>query len=86
MNTLNTFDCGFSSPYPVELSDNLGVATVLKTIKPDHLGRVRFEATDWPARFYYPNMQSKVAPNTDVHVVGRQGLTLLVVPQPSKLC
>jgi membrane protein implicated in regulation of membrane protease activity len=74
---------GIPSPYPVELLDNVRVATVLKTIAPDHSGRVRFEATDWPAKFYYPNMQANLRPKTSVYVVGRQGLTLLVVPQPA---
>ncbi|MGD1928717.1 MAG: NfeD family protein [Leptolyngbyaceae cyanobacterium] len=79
--TLSDYD--FSNPYSVELLENIGVATVLQTITSDHRGRVRFRATDWPARFYYPNMQDTLKPQTPVHVVARQGITLLVVPQPS---
>ncbi|MEM1308653.1 MAG: NfeD family protein [Cyanobacteria bacterium P01_C01_bin.70] len=71
---------GASSPYPVQLLENIKVAIVRKTIAPDYSGRVRFEATDWPARFYHSDMQANLQPNTPVHVVGRQGLTLLVVP------
>jgi hypothetical protein len=37
-------------------------------------------ATSWFARFYQSNAQAEVLPDTTVKVIGRQGLTLLVVP------
>lgn len=74
------------SPYPIELRPNPGVATVRKAITPLQSGRVHFEATDWPARWYCPNQQRSIQPDALVQVVGRQGLTLLVTPQPPLGC
>lgn len=36
-------------------------------------------ATSWFARFYQPHGQTGVLPGTTVRVIGRQGLTLLVM-------
>ncbi|MBD1939115.1 NfeD family protein [Microcoleus sp. FACHB-68] len=43
-------------------------------------GRVKFDGTYWPARFYNPDCQATVSPNQFVNVVAREGITLLVVP------
>lgn len=43
-------------------------------------GRVKFDGTYWPARFYDPDCQATVPPNQFVTVVARDGITLLVVP------
>jgi hypothetical protein len=37
-------------------------------------------ATSWFAQFYQPNGQTEILPGTTVKVIGRQGLTLLVMP------
>ena len=64
----------------VELFEKLGMARVEKSIAADQRGRVFYEGTYWPARFYSVNtLQAEV---TDwVTVVGRQGITLLVQPK-----
>jgi len=43
-------------------------------------GRVKFAATYWPAKFYQPSRPLTVLPGEPVVVVGRQGITLLVMP------
>ncbi|MCG8361720.1 MAG: NfeD family protein [Pseudanabaenales cyanobacterium] len=56
-------------------------ARVEKTITPGCGGRVYFQATYWPARFYQSDCQLTVLPGDLVTIVGRQGLTLLVKPK-----
>ncbi|NET32063.1 MAG: hypothetical protein F6K19_08675 [Cyanothece sp. SIO1E1] len=58
----------------------IGDGKVERTITPRQPGRVYFQATYWPARFYQPNCQVTVCPGEPVKVVGRDGLTLLIVP------
>lgn len=43
-------------------------------------GRVFYEGTTWPARFYDLNYQGAVEVEAWVEVLGREGLTLLVSP------
>lgn len=49
-------------------------------IAPHQRGRVHCQGTYWPARFYYGDCQLEVKPEDFVKVVGREGITLLVVP------
>lgn len=68
----------------IDLFPKPGIGQVEKTITATQPGRIHFRATSWPARFCYPDSQPdgslKVIPGEDVIVVGRQGITLLVVP------
>ena len=43
-------------------------------------GRVKFQGSFWKAELTYPNCRS-LKPGEAVKVLGRQGITLLVVPQ-----
>lgn len=60
-----------------------GTGTVEEAITPTQPGRVRFQATSWPARLYNPEAQVTLEPNDSVDVVARQNITLLVVPSVS---
>jgi membrane protein implicated in regulation of membrane protease activity len=56
-----------------------GIAEVVKVITPQRRGRVKFQASFWPARLY-PDFETDAAPDEQVVVVGRSGITLLVTP------
>ena len=60
-----------------------GKGKVEQEIKPLQPGRVYYRATYWPAQFSNLNCTAKVLPGDSVKVVGRQGLTLLVLPNDS---
>lgn len=63
----------------VELFERLGTARVERAIAGNERGRVFYEGTYWPARFYSADaLQAEVS--DWVTVVGRQGITLLVQP------
>lgn len=68
------------APLPIELFEQAEIGKAVNLITAERPGRVEFAYTRWRARFYYPNTQSMVGPNTLVSVVGRQGNTLLVLP------
>ena len=55
-------------------------ATVITIITPKQRGRVRWRATDWFAEFERPDCAMTALPGQTVGVVGRRGITLLVVP------
>ena len=68
----------------VEMSDFLSTKTtarVERAITQNGDGRVYFQATYWPARFYQTDCQAKALPGDMVTIFGRQGLTLLVRPK-----
>ncbi|MDJ0705897.1 MAG: NfeD family protein [Leptolyngbyaceae cyanobacterium MO_188.B28] len=73
MNPTHLLDEITLLPYP-EVGK---VDTAISSTQP---GRVRFQGSHWPARFYLSDYQGMVLPNDSVKVVGRQGLTLLIVP------
>jgi hypothetical protein len=50
------------------------------TITQDCLGRVHWQGTTWPARFFQPNCQDTLVPGEPVKVICLQQLTLLVLP------
>jgi membrane protein implicated in regulation of membrane protease activity len=56
-----------------------GIAEVVKMITPQQRGRVKFQASFWPARLH-PDVQAQALPSERVVVVGRDGITLLVTP------
>lgn len=66
--------------YEIKLFSKPATGIVEETITATVPGRVRFQATHWPARLYGQYNQVTLLPNDLVMVVGRQGLTLLVVP------
>ena len=67
-------------PETTELFNQVELGEVEQTITLHQRGRVRFMATSWFARFYQLNGQTEASTGTTVRIVGRQGLTLLVMP------
>lgn len=67
-------------PETVEFFPHWAVGDVEQTVTPQQRGRVRFMATTWFARFYQSDAQATALPGTAVKVIGREGLTLLIVP------
>lgn len=69
-----------------ELFKTHGTAIVDSPIHTEQAGRIKYQGTSWPAQFYpgqfYPgDCPRSVAPGEAVTVVGRSGITLLVVPE-----
>ncbi len=56
------------------------LGTVEEAISYKRRGRVKFDGTYWPARFYDPDCKATVGPDEPVSVVAIQGITLLVCP------
>jgi membrane protein implicated in regulation of membrane protease activity len=56
------------------------IGVVEQTISPQQPGRVKFKGTSWPAQFYDPTFQGIVFIQQPVTIVGRKGLTMLVIP------
>jgi membrane protein implicated in regulation of membrane protease activity len=61
----------FSQPYR---------GVVEETITRGSRGRVKYEATSWPAELAPSAKEASLAPQASVLVVGRTGLVLLVMP------
>ena len=76
--------------HTVELFKQPKAARVERTITTNLKGRVFFEGTYWPARVYETaeEIVSDYAMDVSswVTVIGRQGLTLLVVPMVGTVC
>lgn len=72
---------GLRRPSPVNLGQQLEIGIVDEAITANTRGRVYFDATYWPARLYDASQYEKLQPSETVYVVGRQGLTLLVIPK-----
>lgn len=68
------------SPEEITLFSEPGKGEVEQIITENQPGRVKFQATYWPARLYNPEYEITLVPDTPVVVIGRQGITLLVVP------
>lgn len=64
----------------VKLFACAGIGKVEQTITSTMPGRVKFQTTYWPARLYLQDTQTTLLPEDTVNVIGRQGITLLVVP------
>lgn len=58
-----------------------GTAIVDSPIHAEQAGRIKYQGTSWPAQFYPGDCPRSVAPGEAVTVVGRSGITLLVVPE-----
>lgn len=67
-------------PEIIEWFPQTAIGEVEQTITRHQRGRVKFMATTWFARFYQPDAQIEALPGMPVKVIGREGLTLLVVP------
>jgi membrane protein implicated in regulation of membrane protease activity len=67
-------------PDPIELFPEQLEGTVDVVITSIQSGRVKFRNSYWPAKFYQPSHPSTAFPEEAVVVVGRQGITLLVIP------
>lgn len=61
----------------IELFARPELGEVVQAIAPNRKGRIKFRASFWPARFYQG--ADTALPPEQVAVVGRQGITLLVV-------
>ncbi|HEY9850110.1 MAG TPA: NfeD family protein [Leptolyngbyaceae cyanobacterium] len=68
------------APTEIEMFSEVVMGTVEKTISQNQPGRVKCLGSYWPARFYHANCDVVVFPDQVVKVVGRQGITMLVVP------
>jgi hypothetical protein len=72
------------APEVLEFFSYVAIAEVEETITLHQRGRVKFMATYWFARFYNPHGPIEALPGTCVKVIGREGLTLLVVPSSDR--
>ena len=68
-----------SSAAQITMFPKPSIGTVEQTITHHQSGRVKFQASYWPARLYQSDSPPAVFPGERVKVVGRQGITLLVV-------
>ena len=67
-------------PEDIKLFSQPGTGKVERMISSTQPGRVQFQATYWPARLYHSGCEVTLVPDDPVTVIGRQGITLLVVP------
>ncbi|NJL46597.1 MAG: hypothetical protein HC929_02630 [Leptolyngbyaceae cyanobacterium SM2_5_2] len=76
--------------HTIELFKEQKTARVERAITPRDKGRVFYEGTYWPARVYNGGdaflADFALDVSSWVTVIGRQGLTLLVVPAMSTAC
>ena len=70
------------TPFPesIYIFSHPGIGSVDWAIAAHCPGRVSFQATTWPAKFYQTDSQAVVQPHQSVQIVGIQGITLLVQP------
>ncbi len=68
----------FFTGEPIELFPQPLLGDVEQTITQSHPGRIKFQATTWPARFYEATCQAIAHPHDRVTIIGMQGITLLV--------
>lgn len=71
-------------PNKTKLFSVIGIGKVTETISNQQSGRVRFQATYWNARFPQTKNWNQILPGQEIKVIGRQGLTLLVIPLSEK--
>lgn len=55
-----------------------GKGTVVETITTHQEGRVKYQASYWPARLYGQSSFTELEPDQSVVVLGREGITLLI--------
>ncbi|MEM6425032.1 MAG: NfeD family protein [Cyanobacteria bacterium P01_H01_bin.119] len=64
----------------VQLFEQPKLGKVERAIAPNQRGRVFFEGTYWPARWHISSEAAIAEAEAWVIVLGRQGITLLVIP------
>jgi membrane protein implicated in regulation of membrane protease activity len=67
-------------PETLEIFSQPILGKVEETITTGRSGRVSAMATTWPAEFYSSDCQLVASPGDPVVVIGRRGITLLVLP------
>jgi membrane protein implicated in regulation of membrane protease activity len=67
-------------PNQIELFTAPVEGVVVRPADANRLSRVRSMGTTWNARFYQFETEMAIASGARVLVVGRQGITLLIVP------
>jgi membrane protein implicated in regulation of membrane protease activity len=60
------------------------VGVVDQVIAPNQPGRIKYQASYWPARLYQVKGAIQLDSQQVVQVVGREGITLLVQPNDSR--
>ena len=70
-----------NSTSSVKLFKKPDYGQVKETINQARPGRVKWKSSYWPAQFYQTEAHVSILPGEQVQVVGRQGITLLVVPE-----
>jgi membrane protein implicated in regulation of membrane protease activity len=60
------------------------VGVVDQMIAPNQPGRIKYQASYWPARLYQVKGSIQLDSQQVVQVVGREGITLLVQPSGSR--
>jgi membrane-bound ClpP family serine protease len=70
----------FSSHSKLEKISKPVPGIVEQIISHDCPGRVHWQGTSWPARFFQPDYKEAIAPGEPVKVIAIQGITLLVMP------
>lgn len=61
------------------------IGIVEKRITFNQSGRVKFLGSYWPAKLHQTNKQISLIPEQTIHIVGIQGITLLVIPANDEL-
>lgn len=67
-------------PETIEFFPHSVMGEVEQTITLHQRGRVKSMGTTWFARLYVSDSSVMILPDSTVKVIGREGLTLLVVP------
>lgn len=75
----------FSSHSKLEKIAKPVLAIVEQKISHDCSGRVHWQGTSWPARFFQPDCQETILPSELVKVISVQDITLLVMPLNASL-
>jgi membrane protein implicated in regulation of membrane protease activity len=70
----------FSIKPAPELFPSPDTGIVDQAIAPNQPGRVKYQASYWPARLYQVTGSVQLQAQQAVQVVGREGITLLVQP------
>ncbi len=70
----------FSSRSKLEKIAKPAPGIVEEVISQDSPGRVHWQGTTWPARFFQPDYKETIAAGEPVKVIAVLGITLLVMP------
>jgi len=67
-------------PNKTEYFPVTGIGKVSKTVSTQCIGQVRFQATYWRACLHRAKNCTQILPGQEIKVIGRKGLTLIVIP------